>query len=343
MPSNLDWSGQPDKWNNAAPTNSGLTCEITGYGNGDTGCLSSLSNTLIYYAKAKGVKVADIAKYDETAVGGEYKSGIDDVTPLAGAKSYKTGDAEVPAVGLYLAQQIMDRTWNNARDDIGLTRVDHNGSLARMFSQPVHVPKAYNGTMPSGDTIANGATFLSLRSMYTDSSKCKGVKTSDEALKLVQTLKDAYDKDEAAGAKWSGGYSASSAEGKAELEKFTNVAAVELKYHRFWHMGDAMMALGTLAELYPDLEPTKGNSGTDPTDPKPGSVTLWGDADESGTVDILDVIQVNKFLLGVAKLSAQGALNADLDQSGDPDSTDSLNILKLALNMLSQNDMPIKK
>jgi len=80
-----------------------------------------------------------------------------------------------------------------------------------------------------------------------------------------------------------------------------------------------------------------------PTDSKPEKATVWGDADESGDVDILDVIQVNKFLLGVTKLSAQGTVNADVNVSGDPDSTDSLNILKLALNMLSQADMPIKK
>ena len=358
MPSNLDWSGQPDKWSGAPSANTGLTCTITGYGNTDTGCLSSLANTLTYYAKAKGVKEADIANYTESAVGGKYAGGIDGVSAVAGAKSYATGDKDVPAVGLYLAKEIMDRVWEIQRDDIGLTRDDHNGSLARFFSQPVHVPSSYTGTMPNGDEIASGATFLSLRSMYLDSSKCKGAKTSDEAIALVKKLQEAYDKDVAAGAKWSGDYSASSSEGKAELEKFKNVGDVTLQYHRFWHMGDAMMALGTLAQLYPDLTPDGGPnpeetteataeatteattpSGEDgTTDP---SKTMYGDANEDGVVDIMDVIYTNKYLLGSGKMSAQGKVNADVDING-LDSNDSLNILKCVVEIIKQTDFPIK-
>jgi hypothetical protein len=358
MPSNLDWSGQPDKWSGSPSANTGLTCTITGYGNTDTGCLSSLANTLTYYAKAKGVKEADIANYTESAVGGKYAGGIDGVSAVAGAKSYATGDKDVPAVGLYLAKEIMDRVWNIQRDDIGLTRDDHNGSLARFFSQPVHVPSSYTGTMPNGDEIASGATFLSLRSMYLDSSKCKGAKTSDEAIALVKKLQEAYDKDVAAGAKWSGDYSASSSEGKAELEKFKNVGDVTLNYHRFWHMGDAMMALGTLAQLYPDLTPDDGPnpeetteataeatteattpSGEDgTTDP---SKTMYGDANEDGVVDIMDVIYTNKYLLGSGKMSAQGKVNADVDING-LDSNDSLNILKCVVEIIKQTDFPIK-
>ena len=356
MPSNLDWTGQPDKWNGKQTDNTGLTCKITGYGNTDTGCLSSLANTLIYYAKAKGVTAADIAGYTEASVGGKYAGGIDGVSGVAGAKSYAVGDAEVPAVGLYLAQQIMDRVWNIQRDDYGLTRDDHNGSLARFFSQPVHVPTSYTGTMPNGDEIKNGATFLSLRSMYLDSANCKGGKTSDEAIALVKKLQEAYEKDVAAGAKWSGSYSASSTEGKAELEKFKNVGDVTLNYHRFWHMGDAMMALGVMAELYPDLKPDAAPSETptdapteeptsaptdEPTQAPSGDV-LWGDANCDGEVDIMDVIAANKYLLGSGKLTDQGKTNADVDVSGGVDTNDSLNILKLVVEILSQADMPVK-
>lgn len=341
MPSNLDWSGQPDKWSGAPTANSGLTCEITGYGNTDFGCLSSLSNTLIYYAKAKGVKAADIAGYTESSVGGAYKSGIDDANAKAGSKTYSVGDKEVPAVGLYLAQQLMDRIWATGRDDIGLTRTDHNGSLARFFSQPVWVPTSYTGTMPNGDDIKNGITFLDIRSMYTDASKCKGAKTSDEAIALVKELRAAYDKDVAAGASWSGDNSASSAAGKAELAGFTNVGAVDLQYHRFWHAGDALMALGTLAELYPDLEPDSTGT-TPPETTEPDGKVLWGDANVDNEVDILDVIIVNKMLLGSATLTDQGAKNADVDQKNGVDTTDSLNILKLVVKLLTQDDMPVK-
>ncbi|MBQ8080158.1 MAG: hypothetical protein IJ236_09420, partial [Oscillospiraceae bacterium] len=52
------------------------------------------------------------------------------------------------------------------------------------------------------------------------------------------------------------------------------------------------------------------------------------DADCNGTVDLLDVVFLNKNLLGMEKLSSKGALNANVDRNNSIDSTDSLNILK---------------
>ncbi len=348
IPTGLTWSGQPDTWGGTPTDNTGLTCEVNGYGNGDFGCVSSLANTLIYYAKANGVEAADI-KGKTFDVGGAYPSssvtieGNADITK--GSKTYSAGDADAATAGLYLAQQLLDREWKIGRDDIGLTRLDHNGSLGRFFSQTVWIPTWYNGTMPNGDTLANGATFLSIRSMYKSASNCVGAKTSDEALALVQELKEAYDKDVAAGADWSGKtseLSASSAEGSAALAKFKNVAAVDLYYHRFWHAGDIMMALGDMAELYPDLTPTTADDVQEPTDSEL-KVKLWGDADESNKVDILDVISVNKAVLGKEKLTDQGLKNADIDEDGKPSASDSLNIMKLIVGMLSQSDCPVKK
>ena len=86
----------------------------------------------------------------------------------------------------------------------------------------------------------------------------------------------------------------------------------------------------------PTSAPEQGESG----DP---SKVLWGDADLSDAVDIMDVIRVNKVLVGAAKLEGQGLLNADVNVSGDIDSSDSLNVLKLALGVLKQSDMPVKK
>ncbi len=328
IPSNLDWSGQPEEWNGSAPANSGLTCTISGYGNTDFGCVSSLANTLIYYAKAKGVAASDIAGKTYDCIGSTAKAGIvDGVTGGSGGTAIKAGDAQLGEAALYLAQQLMDRVWEIGRDDIGLTRTDHNGSLARFFSQPVHVPSSYTGKMPNGDTIASGATFLSLRSMY--EGNCAGAKTSEEAVALVKELKAAYEKDVAAGANWSGDNSASSAAGKAELADFTNVGAVELQYHRFWHAGDILMALGTLAELYPDMTP--GST------PEPGPTDgLLGDVNVDGKVDILDVILLNKALLAGEQITAQGEFNADVNQSGAPDSDDALNILKYTIKLVTE-------
>ncbi len=369
IPSNLDWGADdfdttqhPDTWTGTPTDNTSLHCTITGYGNTDLGCVSSLANTLIYYASAKGVKAGDIAGYTESSVGGAFK-GFDGVDATAGSTTYAKDDAELPAVGLYLAKELLDREWELGRDDIGLTRTDHNGSLARMFSQPVYVPEdgtagagSFTGTMPNGDEIKNGATFLSIRSMYLDSSKCVGgTKTSDEAIALVKELQAAYEKDVAAGAKWSGDYSASSPEGLAELAKFTNVGAVDLQYHRFWHAGDIMMALGAMTNLYPDLKPDAASEVVDPTtepttdadtteDKEPIGDILWGDADCNGTVNLADVIAVNQMLMNIdgATLTDQGIINADVDQDGAVAPYDALNILQLVIEILTQADFPIQ-
>ncbi len=323
IPATLSWSGQPDTWNGSATSNSGLTCEVTAYGNADFGCISSLANTLAYYAKAEGATAADAAK-EYAGIGSAAVGGINDNVAAGSGAGVAAGD--MAGASLYLAQQLMDRQWEIGRDDIGLTRTDHNGSLGRFFSQTVHIPSSYTGTMPNGDSIQSGITFLDIRSMYLDSANCVGVKTSDEALALVQELQAAYEKDVAAGAKWSGSYSASSSEGAAELAKFENIAAVELQYHRFWHAGDILMALGTLAELYPDLLPT--DSEAEPTD------VLYGDADCNGKVEIQDVILLSKSLMGGATLSAQGAINADVDINDKVNTTDALNIMKFMVKLI---------
>lgn len=336
MPSNLNWSGQPDTWNNAPTDNTGLTCEITGYGNSDLGCVNSLANTLIYYAKAKGVTAADIAGFDESSVGGSYKSGIDDANAKAGTTTYSVGDAKAPAAALYLAQQLVDRSWELGRDDIGLSRLEHNGSLARFFSQEVWVPTQYQGTMPNGDAIKNGIKFLDIRSMYTDASKCVGGKTSQEALDLVKELQAAYEKDVAAGASWDSDISASSPEGSAMLAKFTNVASVDLHYHRFWHAGDELMALGALAELYPDLKP--GDAPVEPTtETTDGELeaTLYGDTDCNGTVNLIDVVLLNKNLMVGTEITPQGKVNADVDLDKKLSAVDSLNILKACIDLIT--------
>jgi hypothetical protein len=68
----------------------------------------------------------------------------------------------------------------------------------------------------------------------------------------------------------------------------------------------------------------------------------WGDANEDGKVDVLDVVVTNKHILGVSKLSDQGFVNADIDESDSITSADSLNVLKLALKLLKATDCPVK-
>ncbi|MBQ9541856.1 glycoside hydrolase family 48 protein [Ruminococcus sp.] len=251
MPSNLDWQGQPDSWNGSATSNNGLSCTISGYGNTDLGCVSSLANTLLYYAKAKGVKGSDINGMTYSSVGGKFNYNIEGASNVkAGTKTYTANDSALPKASLYLAKELIDRAWALGRDDLGMSRTEHNPSLARFFSQTVWIPENYNGTMPNGDKLANGATFESIRTMY--EGNCAGAKTSTEAINLVKELKAAYNKDVQNGAKWDSKYSASDPEGQAQIAGFKNVAKVDLNYHRFWHAGDDMMALGVMANLYGD-------------------------------------------------------------------------------------------
>ncbi len=67
----------------------------------------------------------------------------------------------------------------------------------------------------------------------------------------------------------------------------------------------------------------------------PGGELTYGDVDCDGDVDILDVLTLNKNLLAGATLSAQGALNADVDQDAKPTATDALNILKYTIGVVT--------
>ncbi|MBQ4464830.1 MAG: dockerin type I repeat-containing protein, partial [Oscillospiraceae bacterium] len=68
-----------------------------------------------------------------------------------------------------------------------------------------------------------------------------------------------------------------------------------------------------------------------------------GDVNCDKVVDILDVIKLNKYLLGSDTLEDTGKANADVDESKEIDSTDSLNILKCVVEVIDQKDFPITK
>ena len=281
IPSNLIWSGAPDTWSKTynANANSNLHATVQGKGNSDLGCVTSLANTLIWYAAAEGVKASGVvAEGTDTA-----------------------------SKALYLGQQLLDRVWENARDDIGLSRTEHNGSLTRIFAQPVYVPAGKQGTYPYGDVAKNGIVFCDIRSMYESNEK-------------YMELKAAYEADIANGAKFD--EKVTQFNGAPDVSDFTNVASVDLNYHRFWHAGDIMMGLGTMYELYPDVTPS--------TSETPITETNWGDVNCDGDVKTNDVILLNRFLAEdtTANVSAQGLLNADCAYDGQTTPDDSTLILK---------------
>lgn len=126
IPSDLEWSGQPDTWTGKRSDNSNLSVKVIAYGN-DIGCIGSLANLLLFYAAA--------------------------------AKDEEAKD---------LAKELLDRSWNLYRDDIGLTSKEKRGDYVRFFEQEVYVPSGWTGVMGNGDKIESGVTFLDIRSKYLD-------------------------------------------------------------------------------------------------------------------------------------------------------------------------------
>ena len=249
IPSSLIWSGEPNTWTGTYQENTNLKATIVGYGDGDLGCVSSLANTLIYYAAGRGVSASDLATGEAS-----YKSS-------RGTKSTDMKDRA--AQSLYLAKELLDREWNKYRDDIGLGVSDHNTNLTRLWETKLVLPNGqrangqgkvlakgdYTGKMPNGDLIQDGVAFVDIRSNYRDDPMYK------EAEKYYQQ------------------------DGNTDGYYFT--------LHRFWHAGDIMMALGTMAEVYPDLtpDPDSENPDTDAPVVTPSDVTVAVGETKDLTVD----------------------------------------------------------
>ena len=73
----------------------------------------------------------------------------------------------------------------------------------------------------------------------------------------------------------------------------------------------------------------------DPQDEPSGEI-LYGDVNLDGAIDIMDVIALNKFLLGSSELDKDNKAAADVDLNGQLDSTDSLNILKRVVDLIAK-------
>ena len=247
IPSSLIWSGEPNSWTGTYQENTNLKATIVGYGDGDLGCVSSLANTLIYYAAGRGISASDLATGEAS-----YKAN-------RGTKSTDMKDRA--AQSLYLAKELLDREWNKYRDDIGLGVSDHNTNLKRLWEQKLVLPNGqrangqgkvlakgdYTGKMPNGDLIQDGVAFVDIRSNYKSDPMYK------EAEKYYQQ------------------------DGNTDGYYFT--------LHRFWHAGDIMMALGTMSEVYPDLTPDPETPDTDAPVVTPSDVTVAVGETKDLTVD----------------------------------------------------------
>ncbi|HAJ97241.1 MAG TPA: hypothetical protein DCO72_05845 [Ruminococcus sp.] len=64
------------------------------------------------------------------------------------------------------------------------------------------------------------------------------------------------------------------------------------------------------------------------------SVT-YGDVDDNGTVNIVDVLTLNQYLLGIAETDEVNQKNADVDNDGTVNDADAMNILKSLVNLVT--------
>ena len=95
----------------------------------------------------------------------------------------------------------------------------------------------------------------------------------------------------------------------------------------------------------PEPTPTETTEPNDTTLEASEEVTnpanyLAGDVTLDKTVDIMDVIALNRYLLGSLKLDAEQKANADVAQDGKYDATDSLTLLKFVVEILES--LPVK-
>jgi hypothetical protein len=145
IPSNLTWSGQPDTWTSSTTSvaNASLHVTVSSYGQ-DVGVAASLAKTFEYYAA-------------------------------------KANDATAQT----LAKNLLDVMWNNDRDSIGVvvpeTRTDYS-RFTQVYpsganQDGLYIPPGWTGTMPNGDVIKAGDTFLSIRSWYTSDPNWSKVQT----------------------------------------------------------------------------------------------------------------------------------------------------------------------
>ena len=100
---------------------------------------------------------------------------------------------------------------------------------------------------------------------------------------------------------------------------------------------DVNVTYNTITLVYDDA-----TAETKPADSDLPAVSKYGDLNNYGSVDIIDVITMNRFLLGVRDLDPQSKANADVNADKKIDSQDTLNILKRALEMLKDADFPVK-
>jgi len=131
IPSDMSWSGAPATWNPSSPAaNTNLHVTITANGS-DAGVAASYARLLTYYAAKSGSATAKATA-----------KGLIDAL-------YANSDSK----GVGIAETRSDYS----RFDDVYNSTDHQG---------LFIPSTWTGTMPNGDKIKSGDSFLDIRSWY---------------------------------------------------------------------------------------------------------------------------------------------------------------------------------
>ncbi|MGE5598653.1 MAG: glycoside hydrolase family 48 protein, partial [Bacteroidota bacterium] len=145
IPATLNWSGQPGmNWDAA---NQNWNAE-------DASFNAHLHVTVVDYTQDVGIAAA--------------------VAKTLAYYAAATGDTAARD----LAQQLLDRMWTSYRDEKGVSVPEARADYDRFFDQTVYIPAGWSGTMPNGDPIAPGVTFLEIRSKYLNDPDFAKVQTA---------------------------------------------------------------------------------------------------------------------------------------------------------------------
>ncbi|TQL02827.1 glycoside hydrolase family 48 protein [Cellulomonas sp. SLBN-39] len=143
VPSELTWSGKPDTWNAANPgANANLRVTVKSYGQ-DVGVAGDVSRALLFYAA-------------------------------------RSGDTESRDA----AKGLLDAIWAHNQDPLGVSAVETRGDYLRFDDtytaggNGIYIPSTWRGTMPNGDVIQPGVSFLDIRSFYEDDPQWSKVETA---------------------------------------------------------------------------------------------------------------------------------------------------------------------
>lgn len=129
IPSNLEWSGQPDTWNGFGNHTGNANLHVVTKNPGqDTGVLGSYIKALTFYAAATKAEEGSF-----TALGTQAEG---------------------------LAKSLLDTAWNY-NDGIGIVTTEERADYHRYFTKEIYFPDGWTGTFGQGNTLPGNDTVPS--------------------------------------------------------------------------------------------------------------------------------------------------------------------------------------